>query len=111
MKSITAIRVAEERKYYKKIMVLVPASLKGNFRGELRTPATGSEYLKPEERKKLANLHPSDPEFINIIQKSDERIDQYYTIYSYNKFTELALDGKINLKNILIIVDEIQNMV
>lgn len=92
-------------------MVLVPASLKGNFRGELRTPATGNEYIKPDERQKLMELQPTDPEYMNIIRKSDERIDQYYTIYSYNKFTELALNGKINLKNTLLIVDEIQNMV
>ncbi|ARF08889.1 SNF2-like helicase [Catovirus CTV1] len=110
-KSITAIRVAEEWKHYKKIMVLVPASLKGNFRGELRTPATGNEYLKKEEREKLSKLQPNDSEYTEIIKKSDERIDKYYTIYSYNKFTELALDGKINLKNTLLIIDEIQNMV
>lgn len=110
-KSITAIRVAEEWKHYKRIIVLVPASLKGNFRGELRTPATGNEYLKSDERKKLNVLHPSDPEYIKIIKKSDERIDQYYTIYSYNKYNKLALDGKINLKNTLLIIDEIQNMV
>lgn len=110
-KSITAIRVAEEWKHYKKIIVLVPASLKGNFRGELRTQATGNAYLTLDERKKIQELHPSHPEFLRIIQKSDERIDQYYTIYSYNKFSELALEGKINLKNTLLIVDEIQNMV
>lgn len=111
MKSITAIRVAEEWKHYKKIIVLVPASLKNNFRDELRTMATGNEYIKSDERKKILELTPNSIEYNNIIKKSNERIDRYYNIYSYNKFIELAQNNKINLKNTLLIIDEIQNMV
>ncbi len=110
-KTITAIQVAEKWKNYKNIIVLVPASLKGNFRGELRSQATGNEYINEEERKKISKLHPTDKEYINIIKKSDERIDKYYKIYSYNKFIELVENDKINLKNTLLIIDEIQNMV
>lgn len=110
-KTLSAISVAEEWKHFKKIMVLVPASLKGNFRDELRTPATKSEYIKQSERDQIKKLHPSSKEYKDIIKKSDERIDKYYTIYSYNKFAELSINNEINLKNTLLIIDEIQNMV
>jgi superfamily II DNA or RNA helicase len=110
-KTCTAVRVGEEWKYYKKIIVLTPASLKGNFRNELRSLCAQNSYLTPTERKKLSELHPTSPEYKEIIEKSDERIDKYYDILSYHKFTELAQNNKINLKNSVLIIDEIQNMV
>lgn len=110
-KTLTAIMIAEEWKRYKKIMVLLPASLKGNFRDELRSKFTGNEYLTDTERKKLKTLHPTSQEYLDIIAESDKRINKYYIIYSYNKFTLLAQEKKINLKNTILIIDEIQNMV
>lgn len=94
-----------------KIIVLVPASLIGNFRDELRSRCAGDSYLTDKERKRLKVLHPTSDEYIKIISKSDAKIDKFYTIYSYNKFVMLAKDGKIDLKNTLLIIDEIQNMV
>ena len=90
---------------------MLPASLKGNLRGELRSLCAGNEYLRPVERKKLNGLNPNDPEYIDLIRISDERIDTYYSIYSYNKFIELAKNNQIVLKNSILIIDEIQNMV
>lgn len=110
-KTITAIRVAEAWKKKRKIYILLPASLKGNFMNELRTEATGEEYLTHQERIKLSELHPSENEYKKIIWRSDERIQKYYNILSYNRFAELAKLNKINFKNSLLIVDEIQNMV
>ena len=110
-KTCTDIRIAEKWKNKKKIIVVVPASLKGNFRNELRTQCTDETYLTNKERQKLSQLHPSDTEFKEIIIKSDKKIDEYYTIYSYNKFVELLNNNKINFKNTLLIIDEIQNMV
>lgn len=110
-KTCTAVQIAEKWKKYKRIVVVVPASLKGNFRNELRSLCAGENYLKDSERKILSKLHPSDKKYKEIIAKSDERIDNYYEIYSYNKFVELIREKSINLKNALLIIDEIQNMV
>lgn len=110
-KTCTAVRIAEQWKKYKRIVVVVPASLKGNFRNELRSMCADDNYLKDHERSTLSKLHPSDQKYKDIIAKSDERIDQFYEIYSYNKFVELIKLKQINLKNALLIVDEIQNMV
>lgn len=110
-KTCTAVQIAEKWKKYKRIIVVVPASLKGNFRNELRSLCAGQNYLKDSERKILSKLHPTDTKYKEIIEKSDERINNFYEIYSYNKFVELIKDKKLNLKNALLIVDEIQNMV
>ena len=110
-KSCSAVRIAEKWKKHKRIVVLVPASLKGNFRNELRSLCAENNYLKPNERQELAKLDPTDEKYIEIIEKSDERIDEYYEIYSYNKFVELTNEKKINLKNALLIIDEVQNIV
>lgn len=110
-KTCTAVNIAETWKKKRKIIVVTPASLKGNFRDELRSPCAGQEYLTDKERKLLLKYHPSSEEYKKIIQKSDERINKYYSIYSYNKFVDLYIDKKISLKNSLLIIDEIQNMV
>lgn len=110
-KTCTAVRIAEKWKKHKRIVVVVPASLKGNFRNELRSLCADDNYLKNDERKMLSKLHPSDQKYKEIIAKTDKRIDEYYEIYSYNKFVDLCKNKKINLKNALLIVDEIQNMV
>src|SRR5580700_1437198 len=75
-KTCSAIRIAEEWKGTRKIIVVVPASLKGNFRNELRSECAGDNYLTNQERKKLKSLHPSDTEYQDIIKKSDERINK-----------------------------------
>ena len=59
-KTCTAVQIAEEcKKYGKKIVVVVPASLIGNFRGELRSPCAKNTYLTEKEREDLKSLHPS----------------------------------------------------
>lgn len=110
-KTCTAVRVGEVFKKSKKIVVVLPASLKGNFRNELRSLCAGDAYITNTERKELSKLHPSDDKYKEIIKKTDERINKYYSIYSYNKFIEYAKDNKIKLKKSLLIIDEIQNMV
>jgi SNF2 family DNA or RNA helicase len=110
-KTCTSIRIAEAWKEYRKIVVVVPASLIGNYRNELRSPCAGQNYLTNKERDLLKQYHPMSDEYTQIIRKSDERIDEYYTIYSYNKFVKLAEMGELNLRNSVLIIDEIQNMV
>jgi hypothetical protein len=110
-KTCTAIRIGEKWKKHKRIIVVVPASLKNNFRNELRSLCADDNYLKDNERKEISKLNPTDERYKEIIEISNERIDKFYEIYSYNKFVELANSGELNLKNSLLIVDEIQNMI
>lgn len=110
-KTCTAIRIAERWKKYKRIIVVVPASLKHNFRGELRSLCAENNYLTDHERNELKKYLPKEKKYKEIIKKSDDRIDEYYEIYSYNKFVDLIKLKKINLKNALLIIDEIQNMI
>ncbi len=65
-------------------MIVLPASLKGNFRSELRSPCAGNNYISDNDRNLLKKYHPSSQEYKNIIKKSDDKIDIYYNIYSYN---------------------------
>lgn len=110
-KTCTAIRIAEEWKHLRRIIVVVPASLKGNFRTELRSLCAGNEYLTSKQRKLLKELHPSSNEYKQIIDDSNKKIDDYYDIYSYNKFITLAETKKIKLEKTVLIIDEIQNMI
>lgn len=106
-KTCGAIRIAEEWKGKRNIIVVLPASLKGNFRNELRTKCGG--YLTDKERSDLKKLSPLDDKYVSIIKHSNDRIDKYYKIYSYNKF--LAQNNSISLRNSILIIDEIQNLV
>ena len=110
-KTCTAITIGEKWKNKRKIVIVLPASLKGNFRTELRSLCGGNNYLKPSERKTLAKLDPSGEEYKNIIANSDKRINKIYNILSYNKFIEYCQTKTINLHNSLLIIDEIQNMI
>lgn len=110
-KTCTAINIGEQWKKLKKIVVVVPASLIGNFKTELRSKCTGNSYLKPQERELLVTLHPTTEKYKEIIKKSDERIKKYYDIYSYNKFIKYIESKKIKLRNVILIIDEIQNMI
>jgi hypothetical protein len=110
-KTCSAIQIAEKWKHERKIIFVLPASLKGNFKNELRGLCGGNNYLTSSERKQLVKYQPGDDEYMDIIKKSDKRIEKYYDIYSYNKFIEYAKQGTMKLNNSILIIDEIQNMV
>lgn len=110
-KTCTAIQIGEQWKGIRKVVVVVPASLIGNFRTELRSLCAGNSYLTAKERTTLSNLHPSDKRYKEIINSSDHKIDKNYKILSYNKFVDNIETGDLNLKNSVLIVDEVQNMV
>lgn len=110
-KTCATISVAEKLKNKLKIMVVVPAALIGNFMDELRSPCPGYDYITQTEQKNLLKLKINDPEYTQILKKTEERINKFYTIYSYHKFVELAQNNKIKLKDTLLIIDEVQNMV
>ncbi len=108
-KTCTAITIAEGLKKKMNIMVVLPAALIGNFKDELRSPCGG--YLTEEEREQLKSLSPRDKLYKTILDNSDTKIKQYYKIYSYHKFVELCELNKIKLRNTLLIIDEVQNMI
>lgn len=111
-KTCTAIAITEEFKKKMDIIVVLPAALMGNFLSELRSECPGDEYITHDERNKIKNLKPDDNMYKKIIEKSNERIGKYYTIYSYHKFVALINDHKIRkLNNTLLIIDEVQNMI
>jgi superfamily II DNA or RNA helicase len=110
-KTCTAINIAEKVKNKMKIMVVLSASLIGNFRNELRSECPGNLYLSDSNRNKLETLNPKSDLYKKIIYESDIKINKYYEILSYNKFLNLCKNCKIKLKNHLLIIDEIQNMI
>ena len=110
-KTCVAISIAERFKKHSKIIVVLPASLQGNFRNELRTQCADQFYISERDRETLRKLSPSDPKYRAIIEKSDVEIDKYYSIYSYNKFVDILKTASLDLTNTLLIIDEIQNMV
>ena len=110
-KTCAGVKICEEWKHKKNIVVVVPASLVGNFYKELRSECAGEEYITNKERKRLAELNPDKDEYKEIMNNAKERIDKYYNIMSYHKFVNLATEKKINLKNSLILIDEVQNIV
>ena len=110
-KTCAAIQIAEVWKKQREIVFVLPASLQGNFRNELRSQCAGDAYITEKERKKLEKLKPTDREYNEIIKTSNKRIDKYYSIYSYNKFIENVKNNKISIDGKVLIIDEIQNMV
>lgn len=111
-KTCTAINIAEKFKNDYNIMIVLPAALVGNFKDELISDCPGNNvYVKSNEKIILENKNYKSIEYKNIIKNIDERINKYYTIYSYNKFVELVQNNKITLKNTILFVDEIQNMI
>jgi len=105
-KTCTAINIAEKFKKEYKIMVVLPAALIGNFKDELLSKCPGENiYIHDDEYKQYYN---SD---VSVVKKVEKRINAVYTIYSYNKFTALIEKNKIKLKNTILIIDEIQNMI
>ena len=110
-KTCAAVSIAENFKNKMNILVVTPASLMGNFYKELRSECTDEEYLLPKDRKILNKLGPNSVKFKETIKKVNNKINNFYTILSYNKFVEKLDNKKIKLNNTLLIIDEVQNIV
>jgi len=110
-KTCTAVRIAEQWKHKLKIVIVVPASLIGNFRKELRSSCGGDNYIMDSERDLLNQYNPDSAKFKAIIKRSDNEIDKIYNIMSYNKFVDEIKNKKFKFKKTLLIIDEIQNMI
>ena len=110
-KTCAGIQIAEKWKKYKKIIIVSPASLIGNFYKELYSECTGDIYITKNERKLLNDNEPSSTIYQEIIDTVKERIHKYYELYSYHKFTDLVNTKKISLKNKILIIDEVHNII
>jgi len=111
-KTCTAINIAEKFKNSYNIMIILPAALIGNFTDELLSNCPGNNiYITESEKQQISNVEYNSSEYKKIIEKVNERISKYYTIYSYHKFIDLVQTNKINLKDTILIIDEIQNMI
>lgn len=110
-KTCAAISICENFKNQKTIYVVLPAFLINSFRFELRGKCTGSNYLTDDERHFLEQNSPTHPTYQEIIARSDDKINKWYNIYSYNKFIDNLKNKSIKLSNAIVIIDEVQNMV
>ena len=108
-KTCTAISICEQWKQKRKLVVIMPASLIGNFRDELRSPCGNNNYMTSRERQLLSTLN--DQEQKQLLHRTDERIDRVYTLLSYNKFVDMIDSKSIRLTNTLLVIDEVQNIV
>lgn len=110
-KTCAAIQIAEQWVDKRNVIFITPASLVGNIYKEFRSECTGNKYISKSERSKLQSLDPYSDEYQEMIEEINDRIDQNYQIYSYHKYVELVEKKKINLKNSIVIIDEVQNIV
>lgn len=110
-KTCAAINIAEKWKEERNILIISPASLMGNFYKELITECPGDAYITKYERNNLNNSNPSSDKYKEIVKISNKRINNYYTVMSYNKFVTAIENKKIKFKNTVLILDEVQNVV
>jgi len=111
-KTCTAINIAEKFKKSYNIVVVLPAALIGNFKDELISSCPGDNvYITKSESTALKETKHGSTEYKKIMEKVDERIEKYYSIYSYHKFIDLIQEKKIKLKDTVLFIDEIQNMI
>ena len=110
-KTCAALQIAEQWVNKRKVILICPASLVGNFYKEIRSECTGEAYISKTERAELKSLDIMSNEYRNMIKDINKRIDENYQIYSYNKFVDLINTKKIKLDNTLLIIDEVQNIV
>ena len=111
-KTCTAINIAEKFKKKHKIMIVLPAALVGNFKGELLSNCPGENlYITEKEKTELMTVDHTSKRYKEIYSIVEKRINKYYQIYSYHKFVDLVQENKIKLKNTILIIDEIQNMI
>ncbi len=114
-KTCAAISITENFIRKKNIILVTQSSLLGNYYKELIFPScVGYNYITKKEYDDIQKLNPSSKEYNNIIDEVYERINKIYTIISYNKFVSQIKNREINnkiLKNSIIVIDEVQNVV
>lgn len=114
-KTCASISITENFVGKKNIILVTQSSLLGNYYKELIFPTcSGYKYISKKEYEDIHKLNPASKEYNNIIDIVYERINKVYNIMSYNKFVSEIKKRKINnnyLKNSIIVIDEVQNIV
>lgn len=110
-KTCAAIQIAEQWVGHRKIYIITPASLISNMYKEFRSLCTHNHYVSKSERDILKEFDPVSSEYLNLIKDINKRIDSNVNIISYNKFINKINNQSITLRNSLIIIDEIHNII
>lgn len=105
-KSCSIIQACERWIGRGKPLVVMPASLVGNFLNELRGPCAGGKYISEACADELRTLTPRSPRYKEIIKKSNDAIFAKYDIMSYNKFA----DSYARLNPPIMAIDEVHNV-
>lgn len=110
-KTCAAIQIAQQWKNKRNVVIVTPASLKNNMYQEFRSECTGNDYVSNEERALLENLNKSSIEYLKLVKTINKRINANVNILSFNKFITMIQNNNINLRNSLLIIDEVHNIV
>jgi hypothetical protein len=124
-KTCTAITVAEayfeslaNKSMQPKATIILPARLRTNFLDELISPCGFQKYISNEDFV-IFKAADTPPRVKAQIRKAFmDRIQANYTILSYEGFTKLMMQGKLNIiefiqrwtKNNILIIDEVHNV-
>ena len=86
-------------------LVIMPASLLGGFRAELRTECTQGAYIDAKTRAALVDADAKTTR--DILVRVNKKIDEQYELLSFNGFVKIAPTHR---EPPILIVDEVQNM-
>ena len=105
-KSCVAIQITRRWLGQTRPLVIMPASLVGGFRAELRTKCAANLFIDRAKREILAKSPAGSAEYRSVIEESNRMIDDSYNIMSFNRFLThgSAVDSQI------IVIDEVQNI-
>lgn len=93
-KTCAAIRVCEAWKGRRRLVVVLPASLVGNFYKELRTGCVGTPAYGQTDAETRALAAEAG-----------------YEVMSYHKFVRLVTSKAMDLRNAVLVMDEVQNVI
>lgn len=110
-KTCASIQIAEKWKQTHKIMVAVPASLILNFKKELISKCVDAQYITDKEVELLKTHKCTTMIHKNILKTINKRISKHYEIISHQILIQKIKNKSLRLKNKVLIIDEIQNLV
>lgn len=115
-KTCTSILVAEMIKTKHKALVVVPASLIENYKKELMSSCVkNNKYITIKEKQSLYTVNvqttKEKQKYNELLKRINKRIMKDYEIISYQGFVKQSKNNKLRLKNRLLIIDEVQNII
>lgn len=90
------INTQRQAKKSAKVLIITPASIKPNIYKEMMGPCGATQFaeLRNQPKRSMPDI-----------------IDKLVTVMSYQEFVNKASRGEIDLKNTLMIIDEVQNII